>query len=182
MKHIEQTKGQTIYEHGLSVWKHYEDLLHYLDGQELRLDWKLPSWFEGYREDIKNSLLSSDIIQQYATMHDCGKPYCKEMDEEGRVHFPDHAKISYQTWNKINGDPIIGELILRDMEIHTIKASEAEEFCRNKIVAITLLLAGLSEVHSNAKIFGGRESDSFKIKWKQIDRRGRAICKHLFNG
>ena len=180
MKKTEQTSGQSIYEHGISVWKYYEDLLRVLDGKEPSLTWRLPSWIEEHGDKIKESLLSRDIIQQYTTMHDCGKPYCKETDEQGRVHFPNHAQVSYETWNRINGDPIIGELILRDMEIHTMKAKEIPEFCRDKSIAITLLLAGLSEVHSNSSLFGGTDSESFKIKWRQIDRRGRAICKHLF--
>jgi peptidyl-tRNA hydrolase len=41
-------------------------------------------------------------------------------------------------------------------------------------------LAGLAEVHSNAKMFGGLASDSFKIKWSQINKRGKAVCKLLF--
>lgn len=180
MKQTEQTKDQSIYQHGISVWKYYEDLLGILDGKESTHEWRMPSWFEDYKDDIKSSLLSSEIIQQYTTMHDCGKPYCKIVDEEGKAHFPNHAQVSYETWNRINGDETIGQLILRDMEIHTIKAKEIPEFCRDKQMAITLLLAGLAEVHSNSAMFGGIESQSFKIKWRQIDRRGRAICRFLF--
>jgi hypothetical protein len=47
--------------------------------------------------------------------------------------------------------------------------------------AITLLIAALAEVHSNASLFGGIESTSFKIKWKTIDKRGRQICKRYFS-
>jgi len=180
MKQTEQTKGQSIYQHGISVWKHYEDLLGILEDKEANYKWRMPSWFVDYKDDIKKSLLPSDIIQQYTTMHDCGKPYCRTVDEGGMVHFPDHAQASYKTWNRINGDITIGQLILRDMEIHIIKAKDIPEFCRDKNIAITLLLAGLAEVHSNAAIFGGVESQSFKIKWRQIDRRGRAICRFLF--
>jgi hypothetical protein len=46
-------------------------------------------------------------------------------------------------------------------------------------MAVTLLLAGLAEIHANAEMFNGFDSPSFKIKYKQIDRRGRAICKFL---
>ena len=44
---------------------------------------------------------------------------------------------------------------------------------------MSLLLAGLAEIHSNAEMFGGLDSVSFKIKWKQINKRGKAICKLL---
>jgi hypothetical protein len=50
---------------------------------------------------------------------------------------------------------------------------------------ITLLIASLAEIHSNAEMFGGIESTSFKIKWKNIDRRGKQVFKYLkeqYNG
>jgi hypothetical protein len=60
-----------------------------------------------------------------------------------------------------------------------MKAVEIDEFIKHP-EAITLLLAGLAEVHSNAKMFGGIDSESFKIKWSQINKRGKAICRKLF--
>ena len=63
-----------------------------------------------------------------------------------------------------------------DMDIHLLKAVGVEEFA-SRPEAATLLLTGLAEVHSNAAMFGGISSTSFKIKWKQIDRRGKAIFR-----
>ena len=67
------------------------------------------------------------------------------------------------------------------MDMHTLSAAGIDNFCylRRK-EAISLLISALAEIHSNAQMFGGIESDSFKIKWKHIDRRGNAICKKLF--
>lgn len=45
---------------------------------------------------------------------------------------------------------------------------------------VLYLIAGLAEVHSNAKMFGGMDSTSFKIKWNQINKRGKVICQKLF--
>lgn len=42
-------------------------------------------------------------------------------------------------------------------------------------MAKTNLIAGLSEIHANASMFGGIDSTSFKIKWKQISKRGKKI-------
>lgn len=82
-------------------------------------------------------------------------------------------------WLSAGGDPQAARLMGMDMDIHALKADEIEEFC-SRPEAITLLLTGLAEIHSNASMFGGIESTSFKIKWKQIDRRGKAICRHIF--
>ena len=66
-----------------------------------------------------------------------------------------------------------------DMIIHTMKAADIDEFIK-KPEAITLLIVGLAEIHSNAELFGGYDSQSFKIKWNQINRRGNAVVKKLF--
>jgi hypothetical protein len=179
MKNCLQTEGQSIYEHGISVKNHYFNLLFMLKENSPLPEWRLPDWFLKYREEILKSLLSEDIIEQYTVFHDCGKPYCLILDENGRRHFPNHAEKSYEIWLQASGNLQAAKLMKMDMIIHTIKANEIDDFIKNT-EAITLLLAGLAEVHSNSKLFGGIESESFKIKWKQIDKRGNAIMKKLF--
>lgn len=184
MKNCNQYSHQTVYEHGLSVQRTVFKLINLLNTTNTKErnvnEFRLPNWFWDYKNEIKNSLLSKDIILIYTLYHDLGKPYCIQYDEDGKVHFPNHTEMSYKIWNEISDNKIIGELIRRDMEIHTIGADEIENFVKNKEIAITLLLTGLAEIHSNAQMFGGIESINFKIKWKQIDKRGRTICKYLF--
>ena len=67
------------------------------------------------------------------------------------------------------------------MTLHTATSASLEAFLKGtgpRFIA-SLLLSGLAEVHSNASLFGGVDSTSFKIKWKQIDRRGRQACAFL---
>lgn len=115
----------------------------------------------------------------YTTYHDCGKPFCQTIDSEGKVHFPNHALKSAEIWKNLGGSDLQCTLMAQDMDIHKLKAIGIPEFV-SRPHATTLLIAGLAEIHSNAKMFGGIESTSFKIKYKQIDRRGASICKLLF--
>lgn len=68
------------------------------------------------------------------------------------------------------------------MVIHTASAQEIDQYLQIWAPqdACTLLLAALAELHSNAKLFGGSDTTSFKSKFKQIERRGNQICKFLF--
>jgi hypothetical protein len=179
MQNCLQTEGQSIYQHGVSVKEHYFDLLFMLKENSVLPGWRLPDWFFQYREQILQALLSEDIIEEYTIYHDCGKPYCLSIDEQGRRHFPNHADKSYDIWLGVGGNIQAAKLMKMDMLIHKIKAVEIEEFIKHP-EAITLLLAGLAEVHSNAKMFGGIDSESFKIKWSQINKRGKNICQKLF--
>jgi hypothetical protein len=64
------------------------------------------------------------------------------------------------------------------MVFHTIKSDEVEEFLNNSLqTVLTLLVTSLCELHSNASMFGGIESTSFKIKYKQLDKRGNQVLK-----
>jgi len=180
MQQCPQTETQSIYEHGLSVTSHFLHLITYLEDGWLT-DWKVPEWLLKYRKEIREKLLPLPIIMDYTLYHDCGKPYCLTYDENGKKHFPNHAEKSYETWLSIGGCEQVAKLIRMDMMIHTIKAIEIDDFIKHP-EAITLLLAGLAEIHSNAKMFGGMESDSFKIKWKHINKRGKDICQKLFRG
>ncbi len=174
-----QTLNQNVYEHGVSVKNYLFILIGFLEGKELSSDFRLPDWFLLYKDKLLNSLLSKDILEEYAIFHDCGKPYCKIIDNDGKQHFPNHAEVSYKTWIGLDGDPIVGSLIKDDMLVHTMKAADLDEFIKLP-GAISLLITALAEVHSNATMFGGTGSTSFKIKYNQIDKRGKAICKKLF--
>lgn len=63
------------------------------------------------------------------------------------------------------------------MDIHLIKDKEINSFI-NKYTC-TLLFVGLAEILANAKYFGGYDSESFKIKYKQINKRGKAILNKI---
>lgn len=62
------------------------------------------------------------------------------------------------------------------MCLHTDSSEQIDFNLKNvwsKKDAYTLLLVSLCEIHSNASMFGGIESVSFKSKWKKIDQRGK---------
>lgn len=175
----EQMKGLSVLEHGVSVNNKFKELYNYLyNDTELKSKWKLPDWLIENKEFIKEKLYSLDIINEYQIYHDCGKPYCLNIDEEGKRHFPNHADKSYEIWSQISDNEKVGKLILMDMDIHLLKHIGVEEFA-SKSQAITLLLTGLCELHANAEMFGGIDSTSFKIKYKNINKRGKAILIFL---
>jgi len=182
MSACEQTKGMTVLEHGELVYKYYNDLMRHLrDDYLLELGWLLPEWIYRHKDLILSKVYDDDIMKAYQIYHDCGKPYCRTVDIEGKQHFPDHAAKSFEVWDHIFGrveDPIVGTMIRQDMDIHCLKGEGVDEFA-SRPQAVSLMLTGLSEVHANASMFGGMESTSFKIKWKQIDKRGRQVLNKM---
>ncbi|WP_205910718.1 HD domain-containing protein [Rhizobium sp. MHM7A] len=165
----------SVLRHGELVRDFYDDLIAHLEtGSPLKGEWKLPDWVADPR--VLEKQLDRETVREYARLHDCGKPSVRTVDEDGRQHFPGHAAASERIWLEIGGDPQIGRLIGMDMDIHTIKDADVAEFA-SRPEAATLMLIGLSEIHANASMFGGVDSVSFKMKWKQIDKRGRAILK-----
>ncbi len=180
MKQCFQFEKQSVLEHGLSVNAYYNDLKkHILSNESLEYEWKLPEWI--FEQKLWELLLPEDDIKTYQIYHDCGKPFCIEYDNEGRKHFPDHANVSYNTWLKVSNNKTIANLIKRDMQIHTMKADECLTFCEDIPTACTLLITGLCELHSNAAMFGGTDSTSFKIKWKHLNKRGKKIVNIINN-
>ena len=188
MKDCEQTKGQSVLQHGISVKNYTFDLINHLRfGTPLKYDWKLPDWVYEHKDLILSDLPSDKVLKYYTVLHDCGKPYCLTIDDEGRKHFPDHANVSADVYSQVfdksdfskemtSQDGLVSHLIRHDMDIHLLKSDGVEEFCQNPY-CLTLLLVGLAEIHSNSKMFGGFDSTSFKIKWKSINQRGKQIIK-----
>lgn len=177
MSSCEQTRGMTILQHGEMVRDYYADLLDHLTrGAPLIFEWRLPEW--ATRPEVLAALPSREIMGEYHLFHDCGKPFCRTVDEDGRQHFPDHANVSKAIWLRHGGDQKIGDLIGMDMDAHLLKADDIPEFA-SRPQACALLLTALAEIHANASMFGGIESTSFKIKWKHLDKRGRQVLDFI---
>jgi hypothetical protein len=181
MKACPQTESQSVLQHGFSVKNYVMDLLHHLEkGTPLKYEWRIPEWLYENKDLILSNLVEKDSLKLYTIMHDCGKPFCIQIDEEGKRHFPNHAEISYQVFSEFYDDEVAAQLILHDMDIHTLKSEGVEEFSKNPY-SIALLFSGLAEIHSNARMFGGIESTSFKIKWKCLNQRGKQIINLIKN-
>lgn len=183
MQNCEQTAGQSILDHGLAIWEQLQKLT---SGDTSAM--RLPQWYTQYKDQILQHLHSPYILEQYATYHDCGKPYCLEIDADGKRHFPNHAEISRLTYEKhfgTEGDhSIIADLIGLDMIFHIETAEEI--IARNLPIKTlcSLMLAALAEIHSNANTFypdEGINSTWFKIKFKRLEKLGNRICKRLFD-
>ena len=179
MQSCEQSKGFSTLEHGKSVKNYLFDLINHLRNNELlKYEWKIPEWVIENKEFILTNLVDDKTLGLYTEYHDCGKWACLEVDSEGKRHFPNHAEVSYKIFTQLFKNKIAADLVRHDMDIHTLKSEGVEEFCKNPL-AITLLLSGLAEIHSNAPIFGGLNSTSFKIKLKSITQRGKQILNIL---
>lgn len=177
MKSCQQTPKQNVYEHGLSVWRHFQQIVEHLrTGSEIPDWWRLPQWL--YADGILEKLMPIDIINEYIVMHDCGKPFVLEISKDGRRHYPDHAIASERIWKAVGGNEQSARLMGMDMDAHLLKGDQIAEFsCRPE--GVTLLVTALAEVHSNAELFGGGNSDSFKMKAKHLDKRGRQVITHM---
>ena len=177
MSNCEQKKGQSVLEHGRAVKEKLFEAISYLRGEtSLHRNWKIPNWLEENKDLFLENLPSDETLDLYTVYHDCGKPYCLEIDTEGKRHFPNHSEVSYHTFIQHFDDRVAAELIRRDMDIHLLKSDGVPRFSQHPY-ALTLLLTGLAEIHANAQMFGGTESTSFKIKWKSLNQRGKQIIK-----
>lgn len=193
MLNCQQTSNINMLQHGLSVRNHLFDLLDN-ETENLSFEWRLPDWFLNNRAKILKNMADRFTLGRYTVMHDCGKPDSLIINKEsGLRSYPDHARISKETWLSFSDDKLIAEFIGRDMDIHLLRPSELQEWLTSlekdikekqlkislKDFCVSLLVVALAEIHSNAMMFGGLQSDSFKIKWKKIDKLGNLICNQL---
>jgi len=176
MQQCPQTPTQSVWQHGESVRDHYNGIVNgSIEGI------KSPSWLGTYRTQVVEALHPITTSAAYCLWHDCGKPFCRVEDNKG-THFPEHASVSRIVCLDTQNDRRVADLIGWDMAIHTATAVEIDAYLQkwSRADACTLLIAALAEVHSNARMFGGIESTSFKIKFKQVEKRRNRICKFFF--
>lgn len=163
MQNTMQFKDQTVYEHGLEVHYSYLRLINSLD---LKSKW-IPECLQIWYDENKDSLLPIDMMKEYHTWHDCGKPLCLTYDGEGRKHFPNHAEISSGQYKRIFCNDVIATLIKKDMDFHIFKTDDLKELWKYEH-SNSLYLTAWAELHANAEMFGGCDSIGFKIKRKQL--------------
>ncbi len=177
MRACEQMPGLSVLDHGIAVGNRYAELIrHIRDGKPLTSEWRLPEWI--YDPLILMRLLPDDLMETYQIWHDCGKPSCLVVDDEGKRRFPNHAQVSKDIWLSLGGDERVGDLIGMDMDAHLLRDEGVPDFAKRP-QAVALLLTALAEIHANATMFGGIESTSFKIKAKALAKRGKAVMKRL---
>lgn len=132
-----------------------------LAGERLtRMD-RIP-WLEDAIASFPSAL--SDDIRTYLLFHDIGKV----TTYDGHGHYPGHAAESAKIWRRIDGREHIARWMESDMVMHSGTREEALALHDHYILRMT----ALAECYSNAEMFGGFESDSFKIKLKKLIRNG----------
>lgn len=173
-----QTAGVSIYQHGEQVREAFNELLDATLVGETPAGWRLPSWWPTYGARLAAECAPvRDRLSKLALVHDCGKPRCATVGDDGVTRFPGHADVSADTWAGVSPDDtdIVGWM-RRDMVVHTLSGDGCAEFAKADDAEI-LLFMGIAELHANRHMFGGIEATSYKVKAKHFDRRGKAICK-----
>jgi hypothetical protein len=181
MKTCYQFQNIDMLEHGKMVHQYYLQILNQLSTNQGNL--KLPQILIDNKEAILSGLYPLHIMKEYHYFHDCGKPFCETIDDEGKKHFPNHAQVSseiYTQYFKHDNSTLIKTLIEKDMFFHSSKMEEIEPWLEqeDKKIIYSLLLTSFAEIYANSSMFGieGTQSTSFKIKYKKLDR----ISKKLF--
>jgi hypothetical protein len=188
-----QTSGISVYKHGEIERALDNNALQELDAAT----WRLPSWVTEHKDILRDAVASEYGVTTYDYLlyHDIGKPYCRVVDADGKQHFPGHAEASEAALRVVAANHDYGGQFQQryccevdhiaaavyagmDMDAHLLKQDGVAEFASRPQAPI-LLLAALSEIHANAGMFGGLESTSFKIKWKQLSKMGARVLEHI---
>lgn len=168
----------SVLEHGRLVTEAFSTLREALATGNTPPGWRIPAWLLQNPEPFLSRLHPAEVIYNYQLYHDCGKPFCRTVDANGKVHFPNHAEHSERAWLAAGGDALTGRLIGLDMAMHLASAEDMQRLAALPDAA-SLYLTAVAEVHANAEMFGGHCSASFLSKMKHLDRRGKALLRLL---
>jgi hypothetical protein len=166
MEACEQAPGLNMVQHGQSVHAHYKQLIESLaDGGECKELRQLYAKFG-------KSLPPPSVLERYHVYHDCGKHLCLTIDC-GKKHFPNHAEWSARQYSHLfPEDGFTTALIRHDMDFHILRGDDIKALWKSPFAPI-LYFTAWAEINANAEMFGGRDSESYKIKRSRLIQAGK---------
>jgi hypothetical protein len=125
-----------------------------------------------------HELPDAESLERYHVYHDCGKHLCVIQTAEGKKQFPNHAAVSAQQYGILfPEDSTTKQLISLDMAFHTLRGEELLRLCINPLAPV-LYFTAWAEVNANAQMFGGRSSESYKIKRSRLIQAGKKLLSN----
>jgi hypothetical protein len=174
MEACQQAPGMNMLEHGISVHESYKELIKALGENSIKCEELRALW-----SNFKDTLPPPDVLKQYHVFHDCGKHLCLTIDEEGKRRFPNHAAESTKQYSIVfPEDGFTAKLISKDMDFHMLKGDDLLKLCESPFAPI-LYFTAWAEINSNAAMFGGYESESYKIKRSRLIQAGKKLLKTI---
>lgn len=182
MKETYQFKDIDMLKHGEMVYEEYRKIIQAIESKNedyfsnigFSFEWEFIEKLYSYQYDV-------DTMKSYQIYHDCGKHLSKTIDENGKIHYPNHAQYSSDLYGQYFNNPIAQDLILKDLNFHSFKCDQIVEWieAENKQTLASLYITAWSELLANASLFGGIDSDSFKIKRKKLIQSGKKLKEKL---
>ena len=163
-----QFDTQNILQHGQSVHDHYLKIIEALDAKDYS-KYQVPQILKDSWPKVKKRLLHVDVLKQYHLYHDCGKPFCLDVDIAGRRHFKNHALVSYDIYTQVFDDDIVAKFIRNDMIFHSGTIEEIDCFIKenDKRFLMSLWMTSLAEIYSNSVFF--EDQSGFKKKYAKLE-------------
>lgn len=182
MRNTYQFEDIDMIKHGEMVYEQYQKLMDAIEHKNeqyfkdigFTFDWE-------FIEKLYQNQYDLDNMESYQIYHDCGKHLSKTIDENGKIHYPNHAQHSSDLYGKYFDNKIAQDLILKDLNFHTFKSEEMAKWLEteNKQTLASLYLTAWAEILANSSMFGGIESESFKIKRKRLIQHGKKLKESL---
>lgn len=178
MKNTYQFGDIDMYQHGEMVFNEYQKMMNAIKNKDTQYIEDIGFSFDkNFIEKLFDYQYDMEIMRNYQIYHDCGKHLSRIVDNNGKVHYPDHAQHSSNIYGQYFDNPIVQELILKDLNFHTFKSEEIIEWIKkeDKYMLASLYITAWAEILANATMFGGINSDSFKIKRKKLIQNGKKL-------
>lgn len=182
MKNTYQFENIDMIKHGEMVYEQYQKIINAIEHKNeqyfkdigFTFDWDFIEKLYQHQYDMKT-------MESYQIYHDCGKHLSKTIDENGKIHYPNHAQHSSDLYSQYFDNSIAQDLILKDLNFHTFKSEEMTQWLEteNSKTLASLYLTAWSEILANSSMFGGILSESFKIKRKRLIQHGKKLKEKL---
>lgn len=170
MKECQQAPNLNMLQHGQLVHEEYKKLMTALSNEDIEC-----KELQQLYERIGKMLPPPVVLEKYHVYHDCGKHICLTIIEDGKRQFPNHAGVSAKQFATIfPDDGFSKQLIAMDMNFHIHKGDDLFLTCQHPLAPI-LYFTAWAEINANASMFGGKESESYKIKRSRLIQAGKKL-------